>query len=304
MFAKFSPIPTPVAPHDQTMPSVRLRQVTVRYGTQDALTAIDFTLPRGAQVAIVGPNGAGKSTLFNVIAGVLQPTQGRVEIYGSEPTGHICVGYVPQRNQIDWNFPVTVADVVMMGRTRKIGLFQRAKAGDHAAVAHALARVRMTELAGRQIGELSGGQQQRVFLARALAQESELLLLDEPLTGLDLPSQELLLEILEELRGQGITILVATHDLNQAAAYFSTVLLLNRRLIALGAPKAVLTTENLLQAYGSQLHVVHSGGQDLVLADSCCGAGLIPQNLMTEHHEPGTEAHAQKHRADEVQPWA
>ncbi|MEZ4672716.1 MAG: metal ABC transporter ATP-binding protein [Caldilineaceae bacterium] len=216
-----------------------------------------------------------KSTLFNVIAGITHPTSGRVDIYGSDPTGHICVGYVPQRNRIDWRFPVTVRDVVMMGRTRKIGLFRRARRSDHEAVQQALARVRMADLAARQIGELSGGQQQRVFLARALAQEAELLLLDEPLTGLDLPSQELLLQILMELRRQGITILVATHDLNQAAAHFAKVLLLNRRMIAYGAPDEVLTTARLQAAYGSQLHVVHSNGRDLILADSCCGAEAL-----------------------------
>ncbi len=273
MFTKFSPIPPPAARHNTHLPSVALQHVSVAYGTTFALEDVTLTLPRGEQVAIVGPNGAGKSTLFNVIAGIIQPTQGRVELYGSDPAGHICVGYVPQRNRIDWRFPVSVADVVMMGRTRKIGLFRRAQQQDHAAVAHALARVRMAEFAGRQIGELSGGQQQRVFLARALAQEAELLLLDEPLTGLDLPSQELLLQILDELQGEGITILVATHDLNQAAAYFSTVLLLNHRVVAVGAPADVLTTDLLRQAYGSQLHVVHSSDGDLIVADSCCGAG-------------------------------
>jgi manganese/iron transport system ATP-binding protein len=276
MFAKFSPVPPPIARHGLDMPSVTLQNVSVRYGNVYALEGVDLALPRGAQVAIVGPNGAGKSTLFNVIAGITRPTQGRVNIYGSEPAGHICVGYVPQRNRVNWHFPVTVADVVLMGRTRKIGLFRRAGRADHASVQEALARVRLTELANRQIGELSGGQQQRVFLARALAQEAELLLLDEPLTGLDLPSQELLLQLLAELRERGITILVATHDLNQAAADFSTVLLLNRRVIAMGAPATVLTTDLLRQAYGSHLHVVPGGGGDLIVADSCCDGGTPP----------------------------
>ncbi len=271
-----------MATHSGNNPSVALQDVDVIYGKSVALEAISLTLPRSARLAIIGPNGAGKSTLFNVIAGVTQPSRGSVHIYGSDPAKHICVGYVPQRNQIDWRFPVTVADVVMMGRTRKIGLFRRAGQADHAAVQQALARVQMGALAQRQIGELSGGQQQRVFLARALAQEAELLLLDEPLTGLDLPSQELLLQILDELRDQGITILVATHDLNQAAAYFSTVLLLNRRIIAYGTPAEVFTTERLRQAYGSQLHVVQSNGHELILADSCCGAGELPERI--DHH--------------------
>lgn len=298
MFAKFSPLPPPVAHHGADMPSVALQHINVSYGDVRALDDITFQLPRGAQVAIVGPNGAGKSTLFNVIAGIVRPTEGRVDIYGTEPGGHICVGYVPQRNRIDWRFPVTVTDVVLMGRTRKIGLFRRAGQADHRAVQEALARVRMDALANRQIGELSGGQQQRVFLARALAQEAELLLLDEPLTGLDLPSQEILLQILEELRAQGITILVATHDLNQAAAYFSTVLLLNHRVIALGKPAEVLTAALLREAYGSQLHVVHGGvdpqqSEDaLLVADSCCGAAALPPVAYSERpmlHSPSVE---------------
>lgn len=281
MFSKFSPLPPSIAQHGLDMPSVALTQVSVTYGDVHALENVTFQLTRGAQVAIVGPNGAGKSTLFNVIAGIARPTTGRVDIYGSQPQGHICVGYVPQRNRIDWRFPVTVADVVLMGRTRKIGLFHRAGKADHSVVHDALARVRMIDLADRQIGELSGGQQQRVFLARALAQEAELLLLDEPLTGLDLPSQELLVEIQQELRTQGITILVATHDLNQAATLYPTVLLLNRRVIALGTPAEVLTAEQLQQAYGSQLHIVHSDTGEFMVADSCCGTNRPPVDHYT-----------------------
>jgi len=286
MVTKFSSVPPPPTLHTADLPIVTLQQVSVAYGSTFALEEVTLTLPRGEQVAIVGPNGAGKSTLFNVIAGLVRPARGRVIRHGTDSAGDISVGYVPQRNRIDWDFPVTVADVVLMGRTRKIGLFRRAQRADHAAVQEALARVRMAEFADRQIGALSGGQQQRVFLARALAQEAELLLLDEPLTGLDLPSQELLLQILEELQAEGITILVATHDLNQAATHFSTVLLLNRKVIALGAPAAVLTAELLRQAYGSQLHVVHAHGEALMVADSCCGGGL---DLSTAY---GTERQA------------
>ncbi|MCE7987271.1 MAG: metal ABC transporter ATP-binding protein [Caldilinea sp. CFX5] len=263
-------------PHDPTKPCVQLRQVTVSYDGVTALDNVTLALTTGDQVAVVGPNGAGKSTLFNVIAGTLKPTQGQVNIYGSGPQGHICVGYVPQRNRIDWRFPVTVQDVVMMGRVGKIGLLRWPRRQDRQLAAQALDRVGMSAFANRQIGELSGGQQQRVFLARALAQEAELLLLDEPLTGLDLPSQEAILDLLAQLRRQGVTVLVATHDLNQAAEHFATVMLLNRRLIALGAPHAVLTPRLLSQAYGSQLHIVHSSEGDLLLADSCCGDGDEP----------------------------
>lgn len=258
-------------PHDPTLPSIQLHQVTAVYDGVMALDQISFALAQGDQVAVVGPNGAGKSTLFNIIAGTRKPTQGSVTIYGSGPQGHICVGYVPQRNRIDWRFPVTVYDVVMMGRVGKIGLLRWPRPQDRAIVDAALARVGMAAFAKRQIGELSGGQQQRVFLARALAQEAELLLLDEPLTGLDLPSQETILTLLAELRQQGVTVLVATHDLNQAAEQFAKVMLLNRRLVALGTPREVLTPALLSQAYGSQLHVVHSAAGDLLLTDSCCG---------------------------------
>ncbi|MEZ4868973.1 MAG: zinc ABC transporter ATP-binding protein AztA [Caldilineaceae bacterium] len=261
------------SPHDQRLPSIQLQQVTVRYGTVIALEQVTFALAKGDQVAVVGPNGAGKSTLFNLIAGILKPTQGTVSIYGSGPQRHTCVGYVPQRNQIDWRFPVTVADVVMMGRVGKIGLLRWARRQDREIVKAALARVGMAELAKRQIGALSGGQQQRVFLARTLAQEAELLLLDEPLTGLDLPSQEIILSLLAELHAEGVTMLVATHDLSQAAEYFPKVMLLNRQMVALGAPAEVLTQSFLAEAYGSQLQILPNAQGALVLTDTCCGGG-------------------------------
>jgi ABC-type Mn2+/Zn2+ transport system ATPase subunit len=183
---------------------------------------------------------------------------------------------VPQRSRIDWRFPVSVADVVMMGRVGKIGILRRPSRQDWQQVEAALAQVEMAPFAQRQIGELSGGQQQRVFLARALAQEAELLLLDEPLAGLDLPSQEAILRILARMRGQGMTVLVATHDLNQAAEQFDKMILLNRRVVAYGSPAEVLTPENLGRAYGGQLHVVHTAAGDVLVTDSCCGGGEPP----------------------------
>jgi manganese/iron transport system ATP-binding protein len=259
--------------HQAHDPLLQLQGVTVTYGPTPAIDNLTFQVERGDQVAVVGPNGAGKSTLFNVITGIIKPASGNVQIGGSEPGGHICVGYVPQRNRIDQRFPVTVADVVMMGRVGKIGLLRWPRRQDRERVQTALAQVGMVDFARRQIGELSGGQQQRVFLARILAQEAELLLMDEPLSGLDLPSQEAILTILAGLRRQGITILVATHDLNQAAEHFSQILLLNRRLVAYGPPAEVLTPERLMLAYGSGMHVVHGDHDDLILTDSCCGGG-------------------------------
>ncbi|GIV75710.1 MAG: ABC transporter [Litorilinea sp.] len=274
-------------PQDQAPLLLELIGVSAHYDGVLALEDVTFQVRRGDRVAIVGPNGAGKSTLFNVIAGILKPAQGRVVMHGSGPNGRLNVGYVPQRNRIDWRFPVTVADVVMMGRVGRIGLLRRPGRRDREAVASALEQVDMAHLAHRQIGELSGGQQQRVFLARALAQEAELLLLDEPFTGLDLPSQEALLEILERLHGQGITMLVATHDLTQAAQFFPQILLLNRRVIAYGTPEQVLTSEMLGQAYGSQMHAVSSHAGELLLADTCCGGGLPPvEKLLGTRERP------------------
>ena len=198
--------------------------------------------------------------------GEIRPDEGRANLYGSNPAEHLCVAYVPQRQSVDWTFPVTVHDVVMMGRTAKIGLFSWAKRHDRDIVYQSLERVNATHLIDKQIGELSGGQQQRVFIARALAQEAELLLLDEPLAGLDLPSQEQVFEVLDSVTASGITAIVATHDLNMAAQRFDQVMLLNGRLIALGKPADVLTADNLVVAYGGHLHT-----QDgLLIADTCC----------------------------------
>ncbi len=234
-----------------------------------ALDNVSFAIESGRQVAIVGPNGAGKSTLFKLIVGTIKPSHGRVTVFGHEPGQHICIAYVPQRSQIDWSFPVTVADVVMMGRVGHIGLFRWPGRGDWQAVRDSLDHVQVSHLADKQIGELSGGQQQRVFLARALAQGADLLLLDEPFSGLDAPAHEAILDTLASLRNSSVTILLATHDLNLAAERFDQVLLLNRRLFSFGLPAAVLTQENLLRAYSGQMHVVE-GSSNLLLADTCC----------------------------------
>lgn len=253
--------------HEPTAPTLALQNVSVAYaagvhgatrqprpadGADYALREVDFTVEAGQRIAVVGPNGAGKSTLFKLIVGTVKPTEGMVTVYGHGPAGHICIGYVPQRNQIDWSFPVTVEDVVMMGRVGQIGLFRWPARRDREIVAASLARVGAAHFAKRQIGELSGGQQQRVFIARALAQEASLLLLDEPLTGLDLPSQEALFEILDSVRPDGVTVVVATHDLNLAAERFDKVLLLNKRVVAFGAATAVLQPHFLLEAYGGR----------------------------------------------------
>src|SRR5512138_2866191 len=226
--------------HQPNKPILDVQHIRVRYNGEFALDDITFHLHAGERVAVVGPNGAGKSTLFKVVAGVMQPAAGEVNIFGSRPRGHICIAYIPQRSQVDWNFPVSVADVVMMGRSAKLGPLNWPHKKDWDYVQRALETVALSDLAARQIGQLSGGQQQRMFIARALAQEAELMLMDEPLTGLDTPSQEALLDLLDTLRNQRVTVMVATHDLEQAARHFDRLMLLNHRLIAFDAPQKVL----------------------------------------------------------------
>jgi len=263
--------------HVASAAPVQLEAVSVAYNGKLALKEISFSLAAGDSVAVVGPNGAGKTTLFRTIAGAMQPSMGEVRVYGHEPGGHICIAYVPQRSEVAWDFPVTVQDVVMMGRIRKIGLFRWPRRKDWQFIRQSMRSVGVDGLADRQIAELSGGQQQKVFLAQAIAQEAELVLLDEPLGGLDLPSQEAIFEILEQLKGQRVSVLVATHDLNLAAERFDRVMLLNRRMIAMGTPDQVLTQSNLVQAYGGHLHPVQGESGMLVLTDTCCEGEEQPE---------------------------
>jgi manganese/iron transport system ATP-binding protein len=253
--------------HEPNQPILDVRDLTVRYNGRVALEKVTFHLHEGERIAVVGPNGAGKSTLFQVVSGVLQPSAGEVKIFGSRPGGHVCIAYIPQRSQVDWNFPVSVADVVMMGRSAKLGLLNWPHKRDWEYVHRALEIVELSDLASRQIGQLSGGQQQRMFIARALAQEAELMLMDEPLSGLDTPSQEGLLNLMDTLRTQNVTVMVATHDLDQAARHFDRIMLLNHRMIAFDVPQNVMHTEHLLEAYGGRLKIDPGG---TMLVDDCC----------------------------------
>ena len=257
--------------HKPNQPILDVSNLNVRYNGRMALEDITFHLHEGERVAVVGPNGAGKSTLFKVVAGVLQPQSGEANIYGSRPGGHVCIGYIPQRNQVDWTFPVSVADVVMMGRSAKLGPFNWPHKKDWEFVNHALETVEISDLASRQISQLSGGQQQRMFIARAIAQESELMLMDEPLTGLDTPSQDGILNLLDRLKQEKVTVMVATHDLDQAASHFDRILLLNHRIVAFGVPQDVLKTEKLLEAYGGRLRSTENG--NMLAIDDCCEDG-------------------------------
>ncbi len=261
---------TAPAEHDHASSPIEVEHLTVSYNGHQALDDVSFTIEQAQRIAVVGPNGSGKTTLFKALAGTITPESGEVRVFGHGPCGHVCIAYVPQRNQIDWDFPASVADVVMMSRARKIGFARWPGRNDWRAVQEALARVGMANLSKRQIGELSGGQQQRVFLARALAQEAEIILLDEPLTGLDTPSQQALFRILDELHQDRITIMVSTHDLNMAADRFDTVMLINRSLVALGPPGQVFTRQFLMQAYGDQLRILPGEQAVTIVADTCC----------------------------------
>jgi len=236
-----------------------VRDLTVRYGNRVALDGVSFSLTCGARVAVVGPNGAGKSTLFRVVAGLLPVDAGRITVHGHAPGVDVCVAYVQQRSEVDWRFPVCVADVVMMGRLGRIGLFRRPRAVDRERVAEALRTVHLADLAQRQIGALSGGQQQRMFIARALAQEAELVLMDEPLTGLDARSRDDILGVLDRLKTAGVAVMVATHDLDLAVRSFEHALLLNGRVVAYGPPADVVSEANLLEAYGGRVRFLDAG---------------------------------------------
>jgi len=244
-----------------------LEGVSAGYDGRPALTDVTMSVPHGAQVAIVGPNGAGKSTLFKALVGLLPVKSGRILLHGRPPGGQTDpIAYVPQREEIDWGFPVTVHDVVMMGRYGRLGWLRRPRQADREVVARCLEELGIADLERRAIGELSGGQQQRVFLARALAQEPHVLLLDEPFTGVDVSAREALLTLLARLRERSITVLVSTHDMETAARRFELVALLNKRLIAYGAPPDVFTPDHLTEAFGGQALFLDG----MVVIDQCC----------------------------------
>jgi len=246
---------------------LELEDVSAGYNGRPALSGVSFQAMHGSRVAIVGPNGAGKSTLFKALVGLLPLRSGRILIHGRPLGQHKdCVAYVPQREEVDWRFPVTVADVVMMGRYKRQGWFGRPSAADRTAVRRCLEQLGIADLAGRSIGELSGGQQQRVFLARALAQEPHILLLDEPFTGVDATTQEATLALLDALRDQGVTTLVSTHDLSLAAQRFDRVLLLNREMVAFGPPAEALSVEHIQRAFGGRVLFVNG----VAVVDDCC----------------------------------
>ena len=247
----------PRTPAASATVAVRLRDVSAGYGERIALEEITLDLPTGSLVAIFGPNGGGKSTLLKLIAGLVAPTTGTVETLGL-PAGKAArrIAYVTQAELVDWSFPVSVWDVAMMGRYPRLGPWRRPDSTDREAVRAALDQVGMLDRAQSQIGELSGGQRRRAFLARAIAADPELYLLDEPVTGVDVTTQEDLMTVLHAETERGRTVIATTHDLAAAAAHFDTVIALNRRLVAMGSASLVLDPEVLSKTYGGHLLVL------------------------------------------------
>lgn len=244
-------------------PSIQLDRVWVAFQDVVVLEDVSLSVPAGAFLAVIGPNGAGKTTLLRVILGLVRPASGSVRVFGRAPWGlrseRWRIGYVPQVLAVDLNFPVRAAEVVLMGRYGRIGLGRRPRQEDRAAALRAMQRVGIAGLAGRPLARLSGGQRQRVFLARALANEPELLLLDEPTTGVDVAATESLYELLRGFHEAGMTILVVTHDVGVVAAYVDGVACVNRRLVAHGRPEEVLSSDALSQMYGCEAMYFHHG---------------------------------------------
>lgn len=250
-------------------PALDVRNLSAGYpGDRRAINNLNFAIQPGERVALVGPNGAGKSTLFKAIAGLIPFTSGEISVHGEDcRSSHAHVGYVPQHSEIDWSFPVTVYDVVMMGRAHHNRWFPWWQHNDRERVRALLAQLSLEPLAHRQIGELSGGQKRRVFIARALAQEANVLLMDEPFTGVDTSAEQEIMTTLDLLTAQGITILLATHNMGRAMRDFDRVLLLNGEVIAYGVPDDVMQVDVLRRAYGGALTVFGQHNETVFLAD-------------------------------------
>ena len=237
-------------------PPLEIHDLTVSYDRKPVLYGVDLTLESGSLVGVVGPNGAGKTTLIKTIMGIVPPNGGWVKIFGQPYNKAVTrVGYVPQRESVDWDFPVTVMDVVLMGRYGHASLLRQVGKRDREIARECLEKVNMTPFANRQIGNLSGGQQQRVFMARAMAQGGEILLLDEPFAGVDAATEGAILDVLEETRTAGRTLVVVHHDLTTAAEYFDSLVLLKQRCYAHGPPDSVLHPELLAEVYEGSLRV-------------------------------------------------
>lgn len=252
---------------NQTRASLTAEGLTVRYSNAHlAIHDLSFSLEDGTICALVGVNGSGKSTLFKCIMDLVRPQSGHVEICGlpvKQALKQNLVAYVPQAEEVDWSFPVSVHDVVMQGRYGFMNFLRRPSEADRRAVDEAMKRLEVDHLAGRQIGELSGGQKKRVFLARAIAQESVVILLDEPFTGVDIKTENAIMDLLKELRSEGKLILVSTHNLGTIPDYCDRVVMIHRTVIAAGPVETTYTQENLEKTFSGALRHVKLSGSDL-----------------------------------------
>jgi manganese/zinc/iron transport system ATP- binding protein len=238
-------------------PAIEVHNLTVAYGQKPVLWDIDVSIPTGELIAVVGPNGAGKSTLLKAILGLIPVASGYVKALGLEGSAiRKRIGYVPQRESVDWDFPVCVQDVVEMGRYGRLGWLKRPTKYDREFALSSLDKVGMLPFAARQISQLSGGQQQRVFLARALAQDPDIYLMDEPFAGVDAATERAIIEILRNLRSSGKTVVAVHHDLQSIPEYFDWVTMLNLRLVAAGPVHEVFIPENLQKTYGGRLTIL------------------------------------------------
>ena len=241
----------------ETPVPLEIHDLTVAYHKRPVLWGVDVEVPAGQLVGVIGPNGAGKSTLIKAAMGLLPVSSGWVKVFGQPVKDNLRrVGYVPQRESVDWDFPVSVMDVVLMGRYGHLGLFKRPRKEDREVARECLEKVKMLPYADRQISNLSGGQQQQVFLARALAQESDLYFMDEPFAGVDAATEAAIVTILQELKDQGKTLLVVHHDLPTAKTYFDSLLLLNMRVVAFGPTEEVFNYDLLQSTYGGRLTIL------------------------------------------------
>lgn len=235
---------------NQLLPAITIKDLTVVSNTKPVIWDLDLIIPQATLLGIIGPNGSGKTTLLKTILGNIQPIAGTITIHNNNTTQlPQSIAYVPQKNSVDWTFPINVYDIVMMARTTKLYWYQQAQKQDHEIVDWALAQVNMLNFKDRHISQLSGGQQQRVFLARALAQQADILILDEPFNGIDLATEQLILSVLQKLKDAGKTIIVVHHDLNTVQKYFDWTFLMNVKHIAVGPTKEVLTSENIKKTF-------------------------------------------------------
>lgn len=248
------------------IPAIEIHDLTVSYQRKPVLWGIDCEIPEGEMTAIIGPNGAGKSTLMKSILGLIPHASGHALFWGKTIAEvRSSITYMPQRESVDWDFPINVEQVVMMGRNQSMGLFKKPRAADHALVSQALRQVGLESFSKRQISELSGGQQQRVFLARALVQDADLYLMDEPFAGVDIATEEMIMQVLQSMKKAGKTIIAIHHDLLSVSQHFDNALLLNLRKIAFGKTHEVLKDPILQETYGGKLSILSEVGQLLAV---------------------------------------